>query len=160
MLEPKSFRQIMSRFATGITVVTAFDQNQTPVGITINSFTSVSLAPPLALFCLDKKAHIFPIFEQLTHFAINILAADQENVSQHFADYRHHPGPAALWDAALPEAPLVAGTLGWMLCRKAAVYEGGDHMIYLGEVMRLHISDSKIEPLVYFHSKYRQLGNP
>jgi len=158
MLESTAFRQMMSRFTTGITVVTVFDSVRRPVGITVNSFTSVSLTPPLILFCLDKTAQIFPVFEQATDFAVNILASDQQPISQHFADYRHHPQPSDLWSAQSPaQAPVLAHTLGWLLCRKATVYDGGDHSIILGGVTELDAATDKTDPLVYFHSQYRKL---
>ena len=148
----------MGRFTTGITVITLFDAEQQRLGITINSFTSVSLDPPLILFCLDKKAQIFPIFSACKAFAVNILAADQGDVSQHFADYRHHPQPSDLWAGTEGHAPLLAGTLGSITCRKFAEYPGGDHIIFVGEVFDLQHSDAKKDPLVYFRSAYRRLG--
>ncbi|MDP9128082.1 MAG: flavin reductase family protein [Pseudomonadota bacterium] len=157
MPDSHSFRQLMGCFATGITVITTFNPAQEPVGITINSLTSVSLEPPLVLFCLEKRAHIFPIFEQAEYFAVNILAAQQEAVSRHFADSRQNETPAHQWDRPQREAPTLSDTLGWMICRKTAAYEGGDHIIFLGQVIDLNKNGTVTEPLVYLHGRYTKL---
>ena len=157
MPDSRSFRQVMGCFATGITVVTAEDSDGKALGITINSLTSVSLEPPLILFCLDRRAHIFPIFKKLEHFAVNILSNSQEDISQHFADYRHHPRPEKLWDKPQNECPILRQTLGWMICRKTKVYKSGDHDIILGEVVKLHLSKKDLKPLLYFRSRYRSI---
>ncbi|MDX2027823.1 MAG: flavin reductase family protein [Alphaproteobacteria bacterium] len=158
MVDERSFRGLMSCFATGVTVMTAHDPKLGPVGITINSMTSVSLKPPLVLFCLEKKAHLYPVFARATHFAVNILADTQENVSRYFADYRHHKKPEKLWAKPKKNCPLLQGTLGWAVCRKVASYKGGDHTIFLGEVLELHRRSGQSKPLLYFHSRYKRIS--
>ena len=154
MLDSRSFRQFMGSFATGITVVTAYNADKQPVGITINSLTSVSLNPPLVLFCLEKEAHLYKVFKQAKYFAINILGEGQEDISRYFADYRRNPKPAQLWDKPQKGCPALKGTLGWMVCKKTKVYAGGDHTIFLGETIALNKRGATKAPLLYFHGKY------
>lgn len=155
---PRSFRRLMGCFATGVTVVTVRDKNLGDVGITINSFTSVSLKPPLILFCLEKDAQLYAALKRAKFFTVNILGAAQEDVSRHFADYRHNPKPKRMWDRPWRGHPVLRGTLGWMLCRKTNAYKGGDHTIFLGEVVALRQRGGKHDPLLYFHSRYRTAG--
>lgn len=157
MVDERSFRKLMGCFATGVTVVTAEDPKLGSVGITINSLTSVSLKPPLVLFCLEKKAHLYPVFSRSKMFAVNILAETQESVSRYFADYRHHKKPEKLWARPRKNCPILQSTLGWAVCRKVAAYKGGDHMIFLGEVMELGRHSGQPKPLLYFHSRYKKL---
>ncbi len=158
MPDSRSFRQIMSCFATGVTVVTARDDDGTGFGITVNSVTSVSLEPPLLLFCLDKKAHVYPVFRRAKYFAVNILSENQQDVSRHFADYRHYPKPDKMWDRPQGGCPILRHTLAWMVCRKTSTFRGGDHDIITGEVVKLHKRNIQAEPLIYFHSRYRKIG--
>lgn len=157
MPDSRSFRQLMGCFATGITVVTALDPQGKPIGLTVNSLTSVSLNPLLVLFCIDKKAQVYPIFKQSKSFAINMLSENQQDVSQHFADFRHHPKPPKLWDKPQQGCPILRQTLGWMVCRKKAVYKGGDHDIFMGEVTKLYKRSGQKDPLLYFHGRYRRI---
>lgn len=157
MIDQRSFRQLMGCFATGITVVTARGEDGKPIGVTINSLTSVSLDPPLVLFCLGKWAYLHPTFQKVTRFAVNILSAEQEDVSRYFANTRTNPKPKNLWARAQMETPLLRDTLGWMICDKYKTYKGGDHDIILGEVLKLVKNDRTVDPLLYFHSRYRHL---
>jgi len=157
MIDPRSFRQMMGCFATGVAVVTARGSDGVGVGLTINSLTSVSLDPPLVLFCLDKKAQLYPTFKKAGFFAVNFLAEGQEAISRHFADHHHNPKPKNLWDKPQEGCPILRQTLGWIACRKTALYKGGDHDIFMGEVVRLHKRSGHRDPLVYFHGRYRQI---
>jgi flavin reductase (DIM6/NTAB) family NADH-FMN oxidoreductase RutF len=160
MLSPdsRSFRQLMSCFATGITVVTARHKDGGPVGITINSLTSVSLDPPLVLFCLDRNAHVYPFFKKASIFAVNFLGEAQENVSRHFADFRNNPEPKNIWGRPQEGCPILRHTFGWMVCRKTEIYKGGDHDIFLGKVIKLHKRAGQGDPLLYFRGQYRSIG--
>ncbi len=164
-IDSAAFRQVMGCFATGIAVVTAQNAEMGAFGLTVNSLTSVSLDPPLVLFCLDKSAHLHKVFRASACFAINILARGQENISRHFADRHHNAAPKNMWAApkktAAPQtAPILRGTLGWALCRAHAHYKGGDHTIFVGEVIDLHKNASAVEPLLYFHGCYREMADP
>jgi flavin reductase (DIM6/NTAB) family NADH-FMN oxidoreductase RutF len=158
MIDPRLFRQLMGCFATGITVVTTRYRDSGPIGLTVNSLTSVSLKPPLVLFCLDRQAHVYPFFKRASGFAVNILGEDQESISRHFADFRHNPEPKNIWERTQETSPLLRHTLGWMLCRKVKVYSGGDHDIFLGKVTKLHKRTGSLDPLLYFHGRYRKIG--
>jgi len=157
MPDSRSFRQLMGCFATGVTVVTTHDPALGPVGITINSLTSVSLEPPLVLFCLEKEAHLYSAFQKSSSFAVNILSEGQEEISRHFADRKHHRTSPVPWDRPRKKCPLLRDTLGWMICRKTNAYKGGDHTIFLGEVVELHKRGGQREPLLYVHGRYRQV---
>jgi len=157
MISSRTLRQTMGCFATGVTVVTTNTSQGEAVGITVNSVTSVSLAPPLISFCLDKKAQLFPVFQKSPTFAINILAEDQKDISQHFSHFRNHPLSKKIWGVSKAECPLLKNTLAWITCRKIATYKGGDHVILLGEVTQLYKRKSLLNPLLYFQSHYRTI---
>jgi flavin reductase (DIM6/NTAB) family NADH-FMN oxidoreductase RutF len=152
-----AFRQIMGAFATGVAVVTAHDATLGDVGLTINSLTSVSLDPPLVLFCIDKQAHLHKALRKAKAFGMNFLAKGQQDVSRHFADMRHNPAPKNMWDRKNKAAPLLRDTMGWALLEPRAFYKGGDHTIFLCEVTDLKKS-AQDEPLIYFGGRYRGLG--
>ncbi len=156
-IDSAEFRQILGCFTTGVAVVTAQNDALGEFGLTVNSFTSVSLAPPLVLFCLDRDAALHKAFRQVDCFVINFLAAGQEKVSRHFADSHHNPAPKNMWDAGVGGCPVLRGTLGWVLCKPHAVHKGGDHSIFVGEVIDLHKRAGTKEPLAYFHGRYRAL---
>jgi flavin reductase (DIM6/NTAB) family NADH-FMN oxidoreductase RutF len=153
-----SFRQVMGCFATGIAVATGRNAELGAFGLTINSLTSLSLDPPLLLFCLDKGAHLHKAFCHGKFFAVNILAEGQENISRHFADRHHHAAPKNMWDRPKKNCPTLRGTLGWALCRRYALHGGGDHTILVGEVIDLHKRVGVKEPLLYFHGRYREMA--
>ena len=157
MLDSRQFRQIMGCFATGVTVVTTRHEDGTGIGLTVNSLTSVSLDPPLVLFCIDKQAQLYPAFKTAKMFAFNFLSEGQESVSRHFADYHHNPKPKNMWDRPQEGCPILRQTLGWIICRKKKVYKGGDHDIFLGEVIKLHKRSGHHDPLLYFHGRYRRI---
>jgi flavin reductase (DIM6/NTAB) family NADH-FMN oxidoreductase RutF len=157
MTDSRSFRQLMGCFATGITVVTLRNENNEPAGLTINSLTSVSLDPPLVLFCLDRKAHLYPTFRKATYFGVNILSEAQEEISQHFAYHSHKAQPKNMWDKPQDTCPLLRQTLGWMICKTTKIHKAGDHDIFIGEVIKLHKRAGEKNPLLYFHSRYRKI---
>jgi len=131
-------RGVFGMFATGITVLTA--QGETPQGMTANSFTSVSLTPPLALVCVKRDAAIHEAIMDRKTFAVSVLHAGQEQVARYFANHHRPRGDDefALVDAVpgpRTGAPIVAGALAWLECGLAAVYDGGDHSIFLGSVL-------------------------
>lgn len=151
------FRHMLGSFATGVTVAACRTRDGAPSGITINSFTSLSLTPPLILFCLAHTAKCHADFLRAGQFSINILGADQELIARHFAGRE-----AGDWSriALMPETggkpPLLRDCLGWMICRRHAVHAGGDHDIIVGEVLELS-SVQNADPLLYFRGQYRQL---
>jgi flavin reductase (DIM6/NTAB) family NADH-FMN oxidoreductase RutF len=151
------FREVMSQFATGITVVTTRAGEETH-GLTANSFCSVSLAPPLVLVCVDKTAHSHELILHGRNFAVNILAESQEAIARRFATNNLS---AQARFAGIPirteatGAPIFKETLGWLDCRLFAAYPGGDHTIFVGEVLALGRGSGE-QPLLYFHSEYQK----
>jgi len=152
------FRKVLSQFATGVTIVTTRHGDEIH-GLTANSFCSVSLAPPLVLVCVDKDAHSHDLIQKSGTFAVNILTAAQEPLARRFAT---NSLSAAERFAGIKQhgeitgAPIFEESLGWLDCRLFATHAGGDHTILVGEVMALG-KRQKNEPLLYFHSKYRQI---
>ena len=155
-IDSRSFRSWFGGFTTGITVVTA--QHKTgPIGITINSLTSVSLDPPLVLFCLDREAQVYSMLSKAKSFAVNILGEDQEEISRHFADFRHNPKPKAMWGKPQQGCPVLRHSLGWMVCQRTAIHKAGDHDIIVGKTVALHRNSANPKPLVYLHGRYRKI---
>jgi 3-hydroxy-9,10-secoandrosta-1,3,5(10)-triene-9,17-dione monooxygenase reductase component len=148
----------MSLFATGITVITSRRADDVH-GMTANSFTAVSLEPPLVLFCVGKSARMAGFVEDAPGFAINILSGAQEHISRQFAGpQRAITATVELCDG--PVAPLVSGALASISCLTEAVHEGGDHWIVVGRVVELREENVTQSPLVFFRSRYCQLLEP
>ena len=155
-VSPGDFRAVLGRYATGVTVVTTRTPGGEPVGLTVNSFTSVSLEPPLVLFCLDREAGSVPAFETANGFAVNILGAGQEAVSNRFADplaARFSSHGVAGWSTG---APILADALAALDCSVHARHDGGDHIILVGRVQQLAVLADD-EPLIYWRGAYRKL---
>lgn len=156
-VSPGDFRAVLGRYATGVTVVTTRAPDGEPVGLTVNSFTSVSLEPPLVLFCLDLEAGSLPAFQTADGFAVNILRAGQEAVSNRFADplaARFDRDGVADWSTG---SPILADAMAALDCTVHARHDGGDHVILVGRVQRLAVL-SDDEPLIYWRGAYRTLS--
>jgi flavin reductase (DIM6/NTAB) family NADH-FMN oxidoreductase RutF len=157
--DPRVLRDVLGRFATGITVVSS--AGAAAHGMTANSFSSVSLDPPLVLVCVDRGALMHDTIVANDSFAVSMLGADQEHVARHFAS-RTRPAGIAQFDAVdwspgpHTGAPLMVGALAWLECRLSQVYEGGDHSIFLGEVLGLGSGTGR-EALLYFGGAYHQV---
>jgi flavin reductase (DIM6/NTAB) family NADH-FMN oxidoreductase RutF len=150
----------MRRFATGITVVTAQPEAAPPLGVTVNSLTSVSLEPPLILICLAKYLRMHATIEAVGHFAVNLLDAGQEDLSRRFAGQRPGDDPFDGLDfapGAITGAPLLAGGLGHLECKLVAAHPGGDHTIFVGEVLAAAVTGEQ-PALVYYLSRYHRLA--
>jgi flavin reductase (DIM6/NTAB) family NADH-FMN oxidoreductase RutF len=154
--DPRTLRDALGCFATGVTVVTCIDPGAKPVGLTVNSFTSVSLDPPLLLVCLATDAASAPAFLAAKHFAVNVLQTGQQPASIRFST-RHEDrfGPND-WSAGELGAPVLKQSLGVFECEAHAVHEGGDHHILLGRVIKATF-DAGLDPLLYFRGRYRRL---
>lgn len=150
-----AFRKTLGRFATGITIVTACDAQGVPHGLTVNSFTSVSLAPPLVLFCLGKSSTSLDAMLSVNSFAINILSDKQEVISSRFASRLEDRFSGVDWRPGQTGSPLLEGALATLDCRKHQTIEAGDHYILIGEVLATTMHEG--DPLLYFASKYRRL---
>ena len=147
----------MSNFATGVTVVTTKDKSGKPYGLTVNSFTSVSLDPVLILVCLDNRLSGLQAFKDSGHFGVSLLSADQEDLSRLFAKKDSERAPSIYFEGALG-MPLLRNSIATMECETVATYPGGDHVIFLGQVLSAEVMDDRARPLLYFRGKYQRLG--
>lgn len=156
VFESRAFRDALGSFATGVTLVTTHDRNSRPIAVTVNSFNSVSLEPPLVLFSLARSASRFEDFVSAGRFAVNVLAADQQHLSAMYA----RTGMSELKETAhqIGEfgCPLVEGALASFECRTLSTHEGGDHLIFIGEVQAI-CSRRDGEPLLYYRGQYSQV---
>ena len=150
----RKLRDALGRFATGVTVVTTMTPRG-PLGITANSFASVSLAPPLVLWSPARKSRRFPAFEAAPFFAIHVLSAGQQGLAERFA----LPGDGfagVTFERGFGGTPLLAGCVARFECRHSAGHPGGDHLIVVGEVLRVEQTD--LPPLLYHRGQYCGLG--
>ncbi len=147
-----AMRQALGKFPTGVTVVTTTAPGGEPVGFTANSFTSVSLKPPLVLICLAKIASLCEVFAAADSYAINILAADQEDLSNRFASRGGDRFNLVDWHAEITGSPILEGTAAWLDCTLKEVIDGGDHLLLLGEVQSSAFTDAM--PLGYYAGSY------
>ncbi|MDG6077790.1 flavin reductase [Erythrobacter litoralis] len=152
MFDAKAFRSALGSFVTGVTIVTARSADGKPYGLTANSFNSVSLDPPMVLWSLALSSASLPVFRQAESWAVHILAADQQAMSDRFAapDIDRFAGLDSQDGAE--GAPLIEGCAARFGCKAQFEYEGGDHAIFLGEVIDFHRSD--MEPLIYHGGRY------
>ncbi|MEI6027377.1 MAG: flavin reductase [Betaproteobacteria bacterium] len=150
--DPRDFRQALGRFATGVTIVTTRAADGTPVGMTANSFNSVSMDPPMVLWSLARSARSLPAFAQTRHWNVHILANDQEALSNRFAKAGEDKFTGLTLDNSPNGAPLIPGCSARFQCRTAFQYEGGDHIIFVGEVMDFDRSERA--PLVFVTGGY------
>ncbi len=154
-IDSKAQRMIMGHFATGVTVITTGREGDF-CGLTANAVASLSLSPPLVLVAVEKRAHSHGYLLRDRVFAMNILAADQQHLSQRFAT----PGPKVFTDLDYKigesGAPILAGTLGHVDCKVTEILPGGDHDIFVGEILDGESRDG--EPLLYYCGKYRALA--
>lgn len=156
--DPAAFRRVMGQFATGVTVITVQHGDHIH-GMTANAFTSVSLDPPLVLFCVTKTARMAAFIREVRGFAINILAEHQQVVSRQFAGSRKEDLERTVPLQRGPIAPLIDGALASISCTTEAIHEGGDHWIVVGRVASVHEPpDGPLrDPLVFFRSRYQEL---
>jgi flavin reductase (DIM6/NTAB) family NADH-FMN oxidoreductase RutF len=155
--DSKLFRAVLGRFTTGIAVVTTRAADGTPIGMTVNSLTSVSLDPPLVLYCLGRDSQNYETFAGAEGFAFSILGEGQEAVSARFArrDLQDRFNGIAV-SAGVTGAPLIDGALATIDCRRERAVEAGDHLIVIGRVVHLAAGDGA--PLAYFRGGYARLG--
>lgn len=149
----KDFRRALSQFPTGVTVITTIDAEGNPVGVTASSFNSVSMEPTLVLWSIDKGAHSLEAFEKAEYFAVNVLASDQVSTSNNFASRGQDKFENARYSSGLGNAPILDHYAAQFECKTWAVYEGGDHLILVGEVKKYRSNDNA-EPLVFSRGSY------
>jgi flavin reductase (DIM6/NTAB) family NADH-FMN oxidoreductase RutF len=150
------FRLACARFATGVTVVTVADSGGQPHGLTMNSFTSVSLFPPLFLVCIDKTAASEPVFKKDVHLAVNVLGEEQQSLSRRFSGAYDDRFATVDWAPGLHGAPLLSGVLATIEGKIIERLDAGDHIILLAEARSTSFREGR--PLVYYGSRYQRLG--
>jgi flavin reductase (DIM6/NTAB) family NADH-FMN oxidoreductase RutF len=160
--DTKAFRDALGCFPTGIAVITAVSQETSHIGITVNSFTSVSLDPPLVLWCIDRRSRRYPHFAGAPGFTVSILASGHKAVSSRLAGAGEHSLEGIDLIATEMGPPALAESLAIFECARESVQDAGDHAILLGRVLRFARNDGAGAPLVYFRGKYGALaqGNP
>lgn len=154
--DARTFRDALGCFATGVTVVTAFCPDGTPIGLTANSFTSVSLDPPLLLVCIANNAGSAPFLREAERFAVNVLQIGQQPTSNRFAGKGEDRFAATPWEVGEFGTPVLTGSLSSFECVRDAVHDGGDHFLLVGRVVKA-IFEPRRDPLLYFRGKYRKL---
>jgi flavin reductase (DIM6/NTAB) family NADH-FMN oxidoreductase RutF len=150
------FRRACAQFATGVAIAAVSDPAGTPHSLTINSFTSVSLEPPLVLICIDNRATMLNWFERMPHFGISILGCDQVDLSSRFAMKHDDRFDGVRWRSSPAGAPWIEEALANLESKTIEVIAGGDHKIFLAEVTEVRVFPG--EPLLYFGSSYRKLA--
>ena len=155
-IDAARFRRVLGHFATGVTVVTtagAAGPTGAPAGLSVNSFTSVSLDPPLVAFCVAEGSTTWPRIRALGSFCVNILSDDQEDLSRVFATRSADKFRGVGWRPAESGAPILAGALAWLDCTVEADYRAGDHVIVVGRVRDTGVA-RKEGPLVFYRGGY------
>lgn len=153
MLQPEPFRAALGRFATGVTIVTAKGADGALVGLTANSFNSVSLQPPLVLWSLSRQSSAMAVFQAATHYAINVLSAQQKDLAMRFASKGVDRWAGVPYAAGACGAPLIEGAIATFECFNRSRYEEGDHTIFVGEVLQCQ-HRSELRPLLYHGGRF------
>src|SRR3954452_17290831 len=156
-IDPRDFRNALGTYATGVTIITAVAADGKPYGLTCNSFASVSLNPPLVLWSLGMFSQGLSVFQNASHFAVNVLGVSQRALASRFAKPSEEKFADVKWTPGLGGAPLLADSVANFQCRAANRYYGGDHVIFLGAVEAY--SYNRREPLLFARGGYgRFLG--
>lgn len=154
-LDPDTFRAVLGRFATGVTVVTATDTDGRNHGMTVSAFSSVSLHPPLVLMCIEHSASMHALLVETEHFAVNVLSSGQEEIARRFAATGAQRFTGVGYTRGEQNVPILADVLAYVECRRVAVHEGGDHTIIIGETETAVVRDAR--PLLYYRGGFAQL---
>jgi flavin reductase (DIM6/NTAB) family NADH-FMN oxidoreductase RutF len=151
----EEFRHACGRFATGVTIATVVDAKGAPHGLTVSSFTSVSLAPPLILICLGHAVTAIRHFRAATHFGINVLGDDQRSLSDRFARKGEDRFDGLAWQPGVTGVPVLPGVLAAIECAVHRIVPMGDHDILVGEMVHSEVHGGT--PLLHFAGSYRKL---
>ena len=158
----RRFRDVLGRFCSGVTVVTSVSDGE-PVGMTCQSFSSVSLDPPLVMWIPAKTARAWPLMQRAGHFCVNFLAHGQEALSNQMASRGADKFAGVAWKPSVTGSPLLEGVIGYVDCTVHAVHEAGDHWVVLGKVVDLGVGDAPglaaedappAEPLLFYQGRY------
>ena len=156
-LDSRELRNALGRFTTGVCVISAVSEAGQPLGLTANSFASVSLDPPLVLWSLQNNSDVFDVFAKPRYFAINVLAKEHEGHSGRYAKKGDHLLDPDHFRPGKFGAPIVHDALVSFECELHATHEGGDHLIIVGRVTAMHAREAG-EPLLFYCGGYRHLG--
>ena len=154
--DPRDFRNALGQFGTGVAVITTCDDDGRPYGLTATSFNSVSLDPPLILWSLRANSQSLPAFRGATHFAVNVLAEAQVDLSRRFASPQTDKFGEGQWADGLGGAPILAGCAAVLECERFSEHVAGDHVLFIGRVRRLF--EAPLQPLVFQSGRYHLLG--
>lgn len=154
--ESRALRDAFGAFMTGVTIVTTMDSEGNPQGLTANAFASVSLDPPLLLVCISRRSHSLPSIQQSGGFAVNILADNQQALSDRFARRAGDRFEGVAWEPGPVGGPVLDGVCGWFDCRLFDQHAAGDHMILIGRVEGFHHNAQ--HPLGYARGGYFSIG--
>jgi 3-hydroxy-9,10-secoandrosta-1,3,5(10)-triene-9,17-dione monooxygenase reductase component len=155
----RRFRDVLGLFASGVTVITSMSDGA-PVGMTCQSFSSVSLEPPLVMFCPARTSRAWPLMQRAGFFCVNILAEDQSEISNAMATKGTDKYDGVGWRSAATGAPLIDGVLGHVDCTVQSVHEAGDHYVVIGRVKELGFGDDGRQPLLYYRGAYDTIARP
>ena len=156
-IDPREFRHTVGQFVTGVTVIAA-DIDGSVRGMTANAFTSLSLDPPLVLFCVAKKAHLGQVIHRADGFSVNVLRQEQQNLSTYFAGGWKEPEPPPFTFEPWQGGPMLADSGAALGCTVEAIHEGGDHFIVIGRVQAMYRRAEPWAPLVFATGKYVSLA--
>jgi flavin reductase (DIM6/NTAB) family NADH-FMN oxidoreductase RutF len=155
MIDQDSFRAVLGRFASGVTVISALDEAGHDQGMTVSAFCSLSLDPPLILFCVDRAASMYDSFEKVPSFVVNILSESQEPIARRFSGSDPNRFDGIGYERGNNGVAILDDVLGYLECRKVASHPGGDHCVYIGEVEVAHCTEGR--PLLYYRGGYARL---
>lgn len=154
----KAFRETLGRFPTGVTIVTALSPEGLPIGVTISSFNSVSLDPPLILWSLSTNSPKLEAFRRAQRYAVNVLASGQRDLSNRFASRAEDRFADVSVHSGIDDTPLIDGCCAWFECTQEAQHPGGDHLIFVGRVERFAQGKNEA-PLVFFDGAYHRIDD-
>ncbi|MGV9709055.1 flavin reductase family protein [Gordonia sp. NPDC003424] len=156
-IDGAQLRSVLGRFATGVVAIIGMDpKSDTPAGLAANSFTSVSLDPPLVAFCVARTSTSWPAIRTARRFTINILSGSQEQICRQLAARGTDKFRGVAWVSSPSGAPVLVDSLAWIEAEVAAEHEAGDHTIVVARVRHLHATD--LEPLVFFRGRYGRVS--
>ena len=154
--DPRALRTALGHYATGVSIVTCVDVDGTAVGLTANSFAGLSLEPPLVLWSLRQQSPSLAAFQAARHFAVNVLSESQVHLSRRFASPAVDKFGEGLWSGGVGGVAVLAGATAVFECETASHQPAGDHVLFIGRVLRFH--DALLPPLVFQAGHYRVLG--
>src|SRR5688572_13289019 len=161
--DPRRLRRAFGAYGTGVAVVVAVSASGALVGMTINSFSSISLSPPLVMCCPSKSSQVYDVYRYATHFSVSILHEDQATTAERFSRPRPDKWDGVEYQLTENGVPMLSVALASFECRSYARHEAGDHQIVLGEVLRCAVDDTAPDPLLFYASQYvamRQTSMP